>query len=68
MRSIVGLAGVIAGHPFDTVKVRLQNDPGHAAYRTTFHTFKTIIKEESVPHHGLRHILIDFRLWVYLKG
>lgn len=48
----LGLAGVIAGHPFDTVKVRLQNESsmkgGTAVYRSTLQTFKLIIKEESV--------------------
>jgi hypothetical protein len=63
---IIGLAGVISGHPFDTVKVRLQNDQGHAAYRTTLQTFKTIIKEESVLWSCIFSSCI-YRRWDYLK-
>ncbi|XP_076874064.1 mitochondrial basic amino acids transporter isoform X2 [Brachyhypopomus gauderio] len=44
-----GAAGVLVGHPFDTVKVRLQvqcaNKP---LYRGTFHCFQSIIRQESV--------------------
>ncbi|CAI4231326.1 unnamed protein product [Auanema sp. JU1783] len=43
-----GAAGVLAGHPLDTVKVRLQTQPqGSAAiYRGTWHCFRTIIHKE----------------------
>ncbi|ETN80212.1 hypothetical protein RB195_015011 [Necator americanus] len=44
---IGGAAGVLAGHPLDTVKVRLQmQNPGSKLYRGTWHCFKTIIRKE----------------------
>ncbi|XP_054710512.1 mitochondrial basic amino acids transporter-like [Uloborus diversus] len=43
-----GCAGVLVGHPFDTVKVRLQTqDCNNKIYRGTFHCISTIIKQES---------------------
>lgn len=43
-----GCAGVLVGHPFDTVKVRLQTqDSNNKIYRGTFHCLSTIIKQES---------------------
>ncbi|XP_007886519.1 mitochondrial basic amino acids transporter [Callorhinchus milii] len=43
-----GAAGVLVGHPFDTVKVRLQvQNPDKPRYRGTFHCFQSIIKQES---------------------
>ncbi|CAJ0929872.1 unnamed protein product, partial [Mesorhabditis belari] len=44
-----GAAGVLAGHPMDTVKVRLQTQHSHGAtplYRGTFHCFGLIVKKE----------------------
>ncbi|KHJ90766.1 hypothetical protein OESDEN_09380 [Oesophagostomum dentatum] len=42
-----GAAGVLAGHPLDTVKVRLQMQrPDAKVYRGTWHCFKTIIRKE----------------------
>ncbi|XP_044929603.1 mitochondrial basic amino acids transporter isoform X1 [Mustela lutreola] len=44
-----GVAGVLVGHPFDTVKVRLQvQNPEKPQYRGTLHCFQSIIKQESV--------------------
>lgn len=44
-----GVAGVLVGHPFDTVKVRLQvQNVEKPQYRGTLHCFQTIIKQESV--------------------
>ncbi|XP_042548719.1 mitochondrial basic amino acids transporter isoform X1 [Dipodomys spectabilis] len=44
-----GVAGVLVGHPFDTVKVRLQvQSAEQPQYRGTLHCFQTIIKQESV--------------------
>ncbi|XP_077179790.1 mitochondrial basic amino acids transporter isoform X1 [Paroedura picta] len=43
-----GAAGVMVGHPFDTVKVRLQvQNIKKPLYRGTFHCFQSIIKQES---------------------
>lgn len=43
-----GCAGVLVGHPFDTVKVRLQTqDSNNKIYRGTFHCISTIVKKES---------------------
>uniref|UniRef100_A0A914DIR9 Mitochondrial basic amino acids transporter n=1 Tax=Acrobeloides nanus TaxID=290746 RepID=A0A914DIR9_9BILA len=39
-----GAAGVLAGHPLDTIKVRLQTTSG--VYRGTWHCFSTIFKNE----------------------
>ncbi|TRY96604.1 hypothetical protein DNTS_032550, partial [Danionella cerebrum] len=42
-------AGVLVGHPFDTVKVRLQvQSVDKPLYRGTFHCFQSIIRQESV--------------------
>ncbi|XP_041489178.1 mitochondrial basic amino acids transporter isoform X1 [Microtus oregoni] len=44
-----GVAGVLVGHPFDTVKVRLQvQNTEKPQYRGTLHCFQSIIKQESV--------------------
>uniref|UniRef100_A0A1I7XP13 SLC25A22 n=1 Tax=Heterorhabditis bacteriophora TaxID=37862 RepID=A0A1I7XP13_HETBA len=44
---IGGAAGVLAGHPLDTVKVRLQiQSHGAKVYRGTWHCFRTIIEKE----------------------
>jgi len=44
-----GFAGVVVGHPFDTVKVRLQTQGASGVrYRGTFHCFSKIIAQESV--------------------
>lgn len=40
---------MLVGHPFDTVKVRLQvQNPEKPQYRGTLHCFQSIIKQESV--------------------
>uniref|UniRef100_A0AC34R4P9 Uncharacterized protein n=1 Tax=Panagrolaimus sp. JU765 TaxID=591449 RepID=A0AC34R4P9_9BILA len=39
-----GAAGVLAGHPLDTVKVRLQTQTG--VYRGPWHCFTSIIRKE----------------------
>lgn len=40
---------MLVGHPFDTVKVRLQTqDPGRPRYAGTLHCLRTMVKEESV--------------------
>ncbi|XP_011373559.1 mitochondrial basic amino acids transporter [Pteropus vampyrus] len=44
-----GVAGVLVGHPFDTVKVRLQvQSMEKPQYRGTLHCFQSIVKQESV--------------------
>ncbi|KAG8240355.1 hypothetical protein J437_LFUL000830 [Ladona fulva] len=44
-----GCAGVLVGHPFDTIKVRLQTqDFRNPQYRGTFHCFKSILRTEKV--------------------
>ncbi|XP_069064426.1 mitochondrial basic amino acids transporter isoform X1 [Pleurodeles waltl] len=43
-----GAAGVLVGHPFDTVKVRLQvQNSAKPLYRGTFHCFQSIIRQET---------------------
>lgn len=40
---LLGAAGVLVGHPFDTVKVHLQtDDPKNPKYKGTLHCMKTI--------------------------
>ena len=48
-----GVAGVLVGHPFDTVKARLQTQTATvnckaASYKGTFHCFKEIAHRESI--------------------
>ncbi|XP_051810929.1 mitochondrial basic amino acids transporter isoform X7 [Acanthochromis polyacanthus] len=44
-----GAAGVLVGHPFDTVKVRLQvQNVDKPLYRGTYHCFQSIIRQESM--------------------
>ncbi|XP_002665132.2 mitochondrial basic amino acids transporter [Danio rerio] len=44
-----GAAGVLVGHPFDTVKVRLQvQSVDKPLYRGTIHCFQSIIRQESM--------------------
>ncbi|XP_048105591.1 mitochondrial basic amino acids transporter isoform X1 [Alosa alosa] len=46
---IGGAAGVLVGHPFDTVKVRLQVQSAEKPlYRGTFHCFQSIVRQESM--------------------
>lgn len=46
---IGGAAGVFVGHPFDTVKVRLQvQNVDKPLYRGTYHCFQSIIRQESL--------------------
>ena len=42
---IEGICGVLVGHPFDTIKVRLQTND---SYKTSFQTFTRIVREENV--------------------
>ncbi|KAK0489448.1 carnitine/acyl carnitine carrier [Armillaria novae-zelandiae] len=44
--TISGIAGLVVGYPFDTVKVRFQNPDMTGKYRSTMHALGTIIKEE----------------------
>ncbi|GMT11066.1 hypothetical protein PFISCL1PPCAC_2363 [Pristionchus fissidentatus] len=44
-----GAAGVLAGHPLDTVKVRLQTqEVGSKLYKGTWHCFATIVRQEKI--------------------
>ncbi|KAG1735924.1 mitochondrial carrier domain-containing protein [Suillus paluster] len=44
--TIAGIVGLLIAHPFDTVKVRLQNPDLSSKYHSVSHAFTTIIKEE----------------------
>ncbi|KAG2175653.1 hypothetical protein INT43_001300 [Umbelopsis isabellina] len=44
--TIAGLAGLSVGHPFDTVKVRLQSRELAARYNGTWNCLVTIVKQE----------------------
>jgi solute carrier family 25 carnitine/acylcarnitine transporter 20/29 len=41
-----GIVGLLIAHPFDTVKVRLQNPDISSRYHSVSHAFTTIIREE----------------------
>ena len=44
-----GFAGILVGHPADTVKVRIQaQTPTNIRYKGTFDCFAEIIRKESV--------------------
>ncbi|KGG50444.1 hypothetical protein DI09_6p280 [Mitosporidium daphniae] len=43
-----GVAGLAIGHPFDTVKVRMQNNIGNDLYGGSMRTFLKIVKEEKI--------------------
>ncbi|KAF8948725.1 hypothetical protein BGZ47_003052 [Haplosporangium gracile] len=43
-----GIAGLCVGHPWDTVKVRLQSKELAAKYSGTWNCFSTILKQEKV--------------------
>lgn len=44
--TIAGIVGLLIAHPFDTVKVRLQNPDLSSRYHSVSHAFATIIREE----------------------
>ncbi|EGN97071.1 hypothetical protein SERLA73DRAFT_185351 [Serpula lacrymans var. lacrymans S7.3] len=44
--TVAGIAGIIVGYPFDTVKVRFQNPAISSKYHSTFNAFNTIVREE----------------------
>ncbi|EJD00003.1 carnitine/acyl carnitine carrier [Fomitiporia mediterranea MF3/22] len=44
--TVAGVAGLTIAYPFDTVKVRLQSPGISSKYRSTFHAFSTIVREE----------------------
>jgi solute carrier family 25 carnitine/acylcarnitine transporter 20/29 len=47
--TVAGASGVLTGHPFDTVKVRLQSQSYSAPiYRNTFHCFFSIFRKEGI--------------------
>ncbi|KAF9940031.1 hypothetical protein KVV02_001476 [Mortierella alpina] len=46
--TIGGIAGLCVGHPWDTVKVRLQSKELAAKYSGTWNCFSTILKQEKV--------------------
>ncbi|KAM6497345.1 carnitine/acyl carnitine carrier [Amanita muscaria] len=45
---IAGVAGVLVGHPFDTVKIRFQTPALAGKYHSSFHAIATIIREEQI--------------------
>eukprot|EP00803_Ostreobium_quekettii_P008881 evm.model.scf_335EXC.7 EVM.evm.TU.scf_335EXC.7 scf_335EXC:36030-41569(-) len=56
---VAGGANVVSGYPFDTVKVRLQAEPG--AYKGPWHCFRSILRKEGVArglYRGLTPPLI----------
>eukprot|EP00118_Oscarella_pearsei_P010055 m.59873 g.59873 ORF g.59873 m.59873 type:complete len:297 (+) comp34903_c0_seq2:592-1482(+) len=61
--SFGGLAGIIIGHPFDTVKVRLQTQSfGGPKYRGMTHCFSSIIRQESMSglYKGMASPVLGF--------
>lgn len=46
---LLGCAGVIVGHPFDTIKVHLQTqDARNPVYRGTLHCFKSLVAKNGI--------------------
>ncbi|KAI0630448.1 mitochondrial carrier [Trametes polyzona] len=46
--TVAGMAALVVGYPFDTVKVRFQNPQIASKYRSTVHAFLTIVREERI--------------------
>ncbi|KAI8985634.1 mitochondrial carrier [Trametes punicea] len=46
--TVAGMAAMVVGYPFDTVKVRFQNPQIASKYRSTLHAFFTIVREERI--------------------
>ncbi|RPD57283.1 mitochondrial carrier [Lentinus tigrinus ALCF2SS1-7] len=46
--TVAGMAAVVVGYPFDTVKVRFQNPQTASRYRSATHAFFTIVREERI--------------------
>ncbi|KAI0693388.1 mitochondrial carrier [Cerioporus squamosus] len=46
--TMAGMAAVVVGYPFDTVKVRFQNPQTASRYRSATHAFFTIVREERI--------------------
>ncbi|KAI0323667.1 mitochondrial carrier [Cubamyces sp. BRFM 1775] len=46
--TVGGMAAMVVGYPFDTVKVRFQNPQIASKYRSTLHAFFKIIREERI--------------------
>jgi hypothetical protein len=47
---VAGAAGVISGHPFDTVKVRMQNERTRTKGAGAVRTFVNIVQQDKVQH------------------
>jgi len=47
--TIGGLAGLVAGHPLDTVRVRMQAQSGVSVYHTTYDCVIATLRRENVP-------------------
>lgn len=62
--NFLGVSGVVVGHPFDTVKVRLQTHPG-SSYSGMMNYFFKIIREESV---GIFFVKIMYNVEILLSG
>ncbi|KIY67114.1 carnitine/acyl carnitine carrier [Cylindrobasidium torrendii FP15055 ss-10] len=46
--TLAGIAGLLVGHPFDTVKVRFQDPQMTGKYKSTMHALATITGEERI--------------------
>jgi len=44
--TVAGIAGLVVGFPFDTVKVRFQNPAVASKYHSTIHAITSIVREE----------------------
>lgn len=63
MATFLGAAGVLAGHPLDTVKARLQTQkPG--TYRGPLHCFTSIVKKDNVRGLYKGKLLTASFLWL----
>ncbi|KAM3585875.1 hypothetical protein VKS41_002416 [Umbelopsis sp. WA50703] len=46
--TVGGWAQVVVGHPFDTIKVRMQTQPNPPIYNNAVDCFRSLVKEEGV--------------------
>lgn len=54
--SASGVALVLAGHAFDTIKVRLQTDGMNGKFRGPIHCLMVTLKDEGVCSHTMTQL------------
>lgn len=49
---------VITGHPFDTLKVRLQTQPSPPIYKNAMDCFRQLVQSEGVRNENKSHVFL----------